>query len=77
MAKYCAVYKCLLCGALIPFGNSCEIPYNRLPDVLAGVVKNQRFAGNQYLYQVPMQIPHKCPDGSGGMAHFAGFKKEE
>ena len=76
MAKYCAVYKCLMCGALIPYGTPYEIPYNRLPDVLAGVVKNQIFVGNPYLYQAPMQIPHKCPDGSGGMAHFAGFKKE-
>lgn len=71
------VYKCALCGALIRYGNATEIPYEDLPQVLGDVIANQQFAGNPYLYQAPMHIPHRCQDGSGGLAYFAGFRKEE
>lgn len=75
--KYFPVYKCALCGALIRYGNATEIPYEELPKVLGDVIANQQFAGNPYLYQAPMHIPHRCPDGNGGLAYFAGFRKEE
>ena len=74
MAKYAARYKCQLCGQLINYGNAVEMDYNQIPDVLSQVVKNQRFIGTS-LYQAPMHIPHKCSDGSGGLACFCGLKK--
>lgn len=58
----------------IVFGEPTEIPYDALPALCAKVVGNQQFLGNPYLYQAPMQIPHKCLDGSCGMAYFSGFK---
>lgn len=69
------VYKCLLCGRLLTTGRVQEIPYDALPKLLGKVVQNQLFAGNPSLYQAPMHIPCKCPDGSGGMAYFAGFRR--
>ena len=74
MAKYIAVYKCPLCGAAVQYGNPRQVPYDMLPDLCLQVVKNQRFIGTM-LYEAPMHIPHKCSDGSCGMAHFAGFMK--
>ena len=74
MAKYYAAYKCPLCGALLQYGDAQSIPYDALPDLLGKVVRNQQFAGNPYLHKDPMQVPHKCPDGSAGLAYFAGFK---
>ena len=74
--KYSAIYKCSLCGQLIKYGQPHDVPYADLPKLLGKVVKNQRFAGNPYLHEAPMNIPHKCTDGSGGMAYFAGFMKE-
>lgn len=73
--KYAATYKCQLCDRLIQYGEAKEIPYEELPELCAKVIKNQMFAGNQYLYHAPMQIPHKCKNGNGGMAYFAGFLK--
>lgn len=73
--KYRPVYKCLLCGQMISHKKeSIEIPYDKLPELLGRVVRNQQFIGNPYLYEAPMQIPHKCDDGSAGFAQFAGFK---
>ena len=73
MSKYYAVYKCPLCGNILKYGESIEIPYDELPNLLGLVIRNQKFAGNPYLYQAPMHIPHKCRDGSAGLAQFAGF----
>lgn len=69
------VYKCHLCGRLLSTGEVQEIPYEKLPSVLGKVIQNQLFAGNPALHEAPMNIPCKCPDGSTGMAYFAGFKK--
>ena len=74
MAKYYAAYKCPLCGTLLQYGAAKSVPYDALPELLGRVVRNQKFAGNPYLYEAPMQVPHKCPDGSAGLAYFAGFK---
>lgn len=74
MSKYAARYRCQLCGQLIHYGNPAEVPYDKLPELLGQVVKQQAFLGTS-LYQAPMQIPHKCADGSGGLAYFVGFKK--
>ena len=73
MSKYRAAYKCQLCGVILYTGEAIEIPYDELPNLLGRVVRNQKFAGNPYLYQAPMHIPHKCRDGSAGLAQFAGF----
>lgn len=75
--KYKPVYKCPLCNQLIQYGNSVEVPYDKLPDVLAKFVRNQQFAGNPYLYQAPMNIPHKCKNGGAGLASFAGLLPEK
>lgn len=70
-----AVYKCPLCGRLLSNGPAREVPRDSLPELCGRVVQNQLFAGNPWLHQVPMQIPCRCPDGSCGLAQFAGFKR--
>lgn len=75
MGLYRVTYKCPLCGRLLIAGAPKQIPDDKLPETLGAVIRNQLMAGNLYLYQAPMQIPCKCPDGSAGMAYFAGFKK--
>ena len=75
--KYSAIYKCPLCGQLIRYGQPHEVPYDELPRLLGKVVQNQLFAGNPVLHEAPMHIPHKCQDGSAGLACFAGFLKED
>lgn len=75
MAKYFPTYKCPLCNTLLHDRNPIEIPYDKLPEQLGRFIRNQQFAGNPYLHQVPMYIPCKCKDGSAGLAAFAGFKK--
>ena len=69
-------YKCPLCGMLILSTSVREVEYNDLPSMCGKMVANQRFVGTT-IYNEPLQIPHKCKDGSCGMAYFAGFKKEE
>ncbi|MBQ4120892.1 MAG: hypothetical protein IJD35_02645 [Clostridia bacterium] len=76
MARYYATYKCALCGRIIRYGNPTEVTESQLPELLGRVIQNQQFAGNPYLYQAPMYIPHKCGNGNGGLAQFAGFAKE-
>ena len=73
--EYIAVYKCSMCDTLIQYGESREVAYDKLPNLCYQVIQNQLFAGNQYLHKVPMQIVHKCKDGSCGLAYFSGFKK--
>lgn len=77
MNKYHAVYKCALCETLLLYGDSHEVPYDALLVLIGKVIKNQQFAGNPYLYEAPLQIPHKCKDGNCGIAYFAGFRKQE
>lgn len=75
MARYKAVYKCPLCGALISDGKTQEVNYNDLPRLLGKVIQNQQFAGNLYLYEALMYLPCKCSNGDAGLAAFAGFVK--
>ena len=74
MAKYETRYRCQMCGQEIRQGNQTEVPYDQIPKLLGQVVANQQFIGTA-LWQAPMYLPHKCPDGSGGLAAFIGFKK--
>lgn len=74
MAKYEVRYRCQMCGQEFRQGNPTEVPDDHIPRLLARVVTNQQFIGTP-LYQAPQYIPHKCPDGSGGLAAFIGFKK--
>lgn len=74
MAKYEVRYRCQMCGQELRQGNQAEVPYEQIPKLLARVVTNQQFIGTA-LYNAPQYIPHKCPDGSGGLAAFIGFKK--
>ena len=69
-------YKCFLCETILLSENSIDVQYNDLPKMCGSVIANQNFLGNKYLYKEPLQIPHKCKDGSCGMAYFAGFYKE-
>lgn len=75
--KYWAVYKCPLCGTLNKQGQSYEINKDDLPKILGKVVQNQQFAGNAYLYKVPMYAICKCSDGNVGLAQFAGFVEDK
>ena len=74
MSKYAARYRCQMCGQLIHYGNPAEVPYEKIPELLAQVIKQQQFLGTP-LYQAPMHIPHRCADGSGCLAYFVGLKK--
>ena len=74
--KYWAVYKCPLCGKLSRLGDSVEIPYDKLPELLGQIMKNQLFAGNPYLHKAPLYIPCKCNNGNAGLAQFAGFVQD-
>lgn len=75
--KYFTTYKCAMCGCELRYGKPQEIPQDDLPGLLGKIVSNQRFMGNPYLYQAPMYIPHKCNDGSAGMAYFSGFRRAQ
>lgn len=46
------------------------------PGALLGkVIQHQQLAANPFTRNnVPMHIPCKCPDGSAGLAQFAGFR---
>ena len=77
MSKYFAMYKCQMCGAVIKYGESADLPPEAIHQLLGKVVQqNQLFAGNPALHQAQMYLPHRCKDGSGGLAVFAGFKRE-
>ena len=70
-----AVYKCPLCGRLITTGPSQEVDREALTELCGRVIQNQQFAGNPWLHKVQMHVPCECPDGSCGLAAFAGFKR--
>lgn len=76
MAKYYAVYKCFLCNKTFRITDKVVgINENDIPELLGRFVAHQQFASNPYLYDAPMHVPHKCGNGDGGLAQFAGFKK--
>lgn len=75
MAKYYAVYKCPLCGRELRYGDPQEVPHNALPELLGKFQSLQKFANNPHLGIPPSHVPCKCPDGSCGLAPFAGFRK--
>lgn len=75
MAKYRAVYKCPLCGTTLICGDPQEIPYEALPKLLGRFQSLQRFVSNPYLDIPSAYVPCTCPDGSCGLAAFAGFRK--
>lgn len=69
-------YRCMQCDKVFTHENSdFEIEYYKLPELLFKVVVNQNFMFNPALYKAPLYIPHKCKDGSCGLAIFAGFAK--
>lgn len=74
MSKYIPRYVCQMCGKVIHFGTQAEVPDDKIPSLLAQVVGQQILLGTIH-YKAPMHIPHKCADGSGGLAYFVGFKK--
>ena len=72
---YRLVYKCNLCGTLFYFGKTFQLEPRELPTLLGKLIKNQMFSSNPALYEAPLFLTHKCEDGSGGLAVFAGFKE--
>ena len=77
MSKYFATYKCQMCGAVIKYGESADLEPQKIHQLVDRVVKmNQYFAENQSPQQAQMYLPHRCKDGSGGLALFVGFKRE-
>ena len=75
--KYRILYKCPMCNTCIKSDKDRNIDQDILPELLAKVWKNQLFAGNPYLYEAPMYIPHKCSNGSAGLAQFIGFEIQQ
>lgn len=74
MKKYYIAYHCLLCSTVFAYGDATELPYDELPDLCGKVVLHQ-LDGNKYGLKFPKYTHHKCPDGSCGLAHFAGFSE--
>lgn len=72
--KFTSIYRCLSCNALIAHGDTLEITPEQAVDYCAKMIQHQQLAGNPYLYKAPLQIPHRCKDGSVGMAYFAGMR---
>lgn len=73
--KYVAAYKCPLCNTVIKLTSAIEFEEDKLPALLASVVKNQQMIGTS-LHIAPMYIPHRCKEGNAGLAQFGGFIKE-
>lgn len=73
MPEYRAIYKCRLCGEVIPYSLISEREVDR-----CGVA----FGKGKYRYNsisgrndIQREIFHPCKDGSYGFADFCGFKK--
>lgn len=71
--KYAAMYKCPLCGELKQYGETPESnkePTDEQLNVfMGGLVK--KMGAIRY----PLNVWHKCADGSRGFAAFAGFRR--
>ena len=76
MAKYEARYRCQLCGReMKPLkGKQTEVSEDLIPKLLDQIIIGQYHFDTE-LFITPMYQPHKCSDGSGGLAAFIGFKK--
>lgn len=75
MGKYYAVYQCPMCSTKLRITDkNFEMDDEKMPELLAKVVRNQQFLGTN-LYEAPIYIPHKCQNGDRGLARFIGFKK--
>lgn len=72
--KYQAVYKCPLCNNFIAYGDPKEMTKEQCVDVIAKVLRDQQFIGNQF-YRSPLMIPHRCANNDIGAAYFAGLKE--
>lgn len=73
--KVMSIYKCQLCGQLLRYGNAADLEYDQMPEVVGKFIARQRFS-NTVLAPDPMYIPHKCRNGSCGIAMFAGIMPE-
>ncbi len=74
MGKYTPVYKCGLCGDMIPYGTPQEVPSEKLNELISRVIRNQQVFNNPALYQFPMHLIHHCDKVRGcGIATFVGF----
>lgn len=76
MGKYRAAYKCPLCGKLI-VGELTDVPEEKIPELLGEYAKSQSFFSPFYVKGPLPFVPHKCADGSAGLAPFVGFIKEK
>ena len=77
------VYKCMLCGyenSAENFGLDIDVSKASAYDLGTKIVMSE----NGFVYTSGLYCPgfyirglHACPDGSIGIAYFAGFKMEE
>lgn len=72
--KYQVVYKCPLCNGLIAYGDPKEMTQEQCVSIIAKVLKDQQFIGNQF-YRSPLMLPHHCANNNIGAAYFAGLKE--
>lgn len=76
MAKYIALYHCQMCGEMQRLRQEANAQPEDIVALLAKTMYLQdRLGSRSDLVQVQERIPHKCKDGSLGVAIFAGFKK--
>lgn len=76
MAKYIAMYHCLMCGEMQRLRQEANGQPADIEALLGKTMYLQDHLGSRSdLCQVQERIPHKCKDGSLGVSLFAGFKK--
>lgn len=75
MPEYRAIYKCRLCGEVIPYSLISEKEVDRC--VAAFEKGKYRYNSVSGRNDIPRDVFHYCKDGSCGFADFLGFRKVE
>lgn len=75
MIEYRAIYKCRMCGEIIPYSLISEKETDKCAVVFGkGKYKYNSISGRN---DIQKEIFHFCKDGSLGFADFIGFRKVE
>lgn len=75
MNKFLAMYKCQLCGKTYHHSYLAGTT-EEVEDLLAKTILHQeKFGFQPDIHKLPERLPHKCKDGSLGVAVFIGFEK--
>ena len=75
--KYCAIYKCLLCGEELNPEKVYEVSESDIMKAVSEILSSQKFVGHPIFCKVPMHIIHYCSNPRGcGVAQFVGFRRE-